>query len=278
MSDFSLSYEGLTLTPENGYIVTLAQGLDGLPVRSSKSTLPNTDGGNIWATLYEMRLIDINVTIKGTSVADFFEKRRALNQAFTRNEGGTLSITMWDGTTRQITAHVMRGPQIMNVPGEVTFTKARIELECPDPFFESTTTDSYSTGLPVEGGFAIPFAIPLSISGSTGGNFVIANDGDVSRYASFTITGSVNTPSVRNATTGKQFRIDRTLSDADIVTVYKNQEGLFVLLNGSTNIRDDFVGDFFKIQAGNNTINFNASVYDADALLEAEFTNAYLST
>lgn len=274
------TFNGLTATTAAGYSIFRAEGLDSPPIRTSQANLTDRDGGNIWSQRYGMRTIVLEGVITGTSVNDYFAKKRALINTWsllTNQSLGDLDITMWDNTQRTIEAKVVGGVQVIERTGRATFNNFRVSFRAPNPFFKDINSVIQTTALPILGGAPVAFPIPRPIGPATGGSIAISNTGDVNSFASFKISGDVTDATILNSTTGQSFRINGNIGAGDYVRVFRNQEGLFVLKNDVTNVFSTFTGTFFEIVQGVNVIKFSSTASGAGALLESTFTNAYKS-
>jgi len=285
MTDFSVTYNSLTITlgnlTTNGIEIDRISGIDGLGIRVSENVLTGQDGGIIWNRLYDMR----NIVFEGWLVtADdtldgYWDAKRALVTAFSITENTDLSITRWSetSTTRVITAKIIESPMIVENPGEVDHCRWRVELKCDDPMFGDETATDYSMALATGGGSPVAFSVPTPVGALSGGVVTINNEGDVTAYPELIkIEGLVVNPTITNATTGESFQISTTITAGNYVSIYQNQQGFFVLLNGSTSQYQYFSGDFFKLATGNNTIRFTASS-GTSALATITWRNKYLS-
>lgn len=88
-------------------------------------------------------------------------------------------------------------------------------------------------------------------------NGTIVNAGNEITEPIFTINGPGTTFTITNTITGESFVISETLIAGQYITVDMNN--CTVLLNDIVNIYDKFLGDFFSLAPGNNTLTFAAS-------------------
>jgi len=268
MTDFSVTYNSLTITlgnlTTNGIEIDRISGIDGLGIRVSENVLTGQDGGIIWNRLYDMR----NIVFEGWLVtADdtldgYWNAKRTLVNAFSITENTDLSITRWSetSTTRVITAKIIESPMIVENPGEVDHCRWRVELKCDDPMFGDETATDYSMALATGGGSPVAFSVPTPVGALSGGVVTINNEGDVTAYPELIkIDGLVVNPTITNSTTGKSFQIGTTITSGNYVQIYRNQQGEFILYNGSANYYEYFTGDIFKLAKGTNTLRFTAS-------------------
>jgi hypothetical protein len=274
----TIEYNGLELgLVDSGYGISEIDGLTAPPISTSEQQKTEGQGSNIFAQKYNSRILQFRVEVMATTVDQYLQYAREFVRKYKINVDDFLTITMWNGDVRKIKAVVTDGPTAKYKPDNVTMNVFKLEMTAENPFFLDNTTKTYQTGLPVKGGFPIPAPVPFPLGAPSGGQFTISNDGDDASFAEFFIYGPVVNPTIRNATTGEEFQILNTIPDGSYVRVFRDQEGVFVYLNGSTNWRRYLIGDLFAIELGNNLIRWNASVFEADAILAANFNDAYLS-
>lgn len=273
-----LQYNGLTIDPTSKYSIYLLEGLDGLDIRTSSDLSTVNDGGFVWLQKYGMRQIAFEGTVSGTDSSDYFIVKRALLSAFSLNTSNILTVRLWDGTERNIVAYVVQQPQTKFEVGRTMFTRFRIELLCPDPFFSDVNIISINFLPPVISGFSVPLiSIPFSLGTVSGGTGVIINAGDIPNYASFRITGACENPIVTNTTTGESFQLFITLLSGEYIDIFREKNNFYITKNGGGNFVSSFAGTFFLLQKGSNTFTFNASTYDSSCSITINFTNKYIS-
>lgn len=274
----TIEYNGLKLGEvDSGYGISQLKGFTAPPISTSEQQKTEAQGSNIYAQKYDSRVMTFKVEVMGVTVQEYLDRAREFIRKYKINIDDFLVVTMWNGDIRKIKAKVTDGPEATYDPDNISMNVFKLELTAENPFFLDNSTKQYSTGLPVKGGFPLPAPVPFPLGAPTGGKFTIENNGDENSYAEFRIFGPCVNPTVRNATTGKSFQILATIADGDYVEIYRDQQGVFVYLNGATNYRRFLKGDLFEIVLGNNLIKWNASTYEANALLEAEFSDPFLS-
>lgn len=282
-----IQYNGLTLggTSDN-YLVSNLQGVDGLEIRTSEALKTGGHGGSIYNSLYGMRIIAFNGTIKGTDADDFLEKKANLIQAFSITDNDTLTISFWDtdATTRVIQAKVIQTPMIVYQPGEPNFATYRIELKCGEPFFKDVSDSSYTINLENTNSLGGPLGAsggPVSMAlggGDATNRQVIINSGDIDWYLdSIKFTGEVNTPRLTNLATGEAIYYDSTITTASYINITKGQDGYYATDQNGINVLEDIVGDYPEILKGDNALVFSASVYSAQASCTLVWRNRYLN-
>lgn len=274
----TIEYNGLKLGEvDSGYGISDIDGIDAPPTSTSEQQKTEHHGSNIFAQKWNSRIMTFKVEVMGVTVDDFINYRREFIKKYKIGIDDYLILTMWNGDIRKIKAVVTDGPYAKYRAENVSMNNYKLEMTAENPFFLDNTTKNFTANLPVSGGFPLPAPVPFPLGSSTGGKFTINNEGDVDGYAEFVIYSPAVNPTVRNATTGKEFQIINTIPDGSFVRVYRTQEGTFAYLNDVTNWRRYLKGDLFEIEQGNNLIKFNANTYNADAVLTASFNDPYLS-
>jgi len=158
-------------------------------------------------------------------------------------------------------------------PGHVTTGRIRIELTAPDMNMYGQSTSEQTMTPPIAGGVALPTVLPFAFA-SSGGNYIINNDGNGIVYPTVKIYGPATNVNVRNLTTGEYFSIAIKIESGDYVTV--DLEEQTVLLNGVTNYLHYFSGEFIYLKAGNNIISFSSDENDPNSYAVISWNNAYI--
>lgn len=254
--NLSIEYNGVTLLPENGYTITAVDGLSGLPIRASEEFLANAHGGRVYTTLYGMRTIAIEGVIHGTSVQDYFDKRRALDTAFA--SAGDMTITNWNGDIRVVEVKVIQPPMIREQSGNVTRAEFRVQVRSGDPFLLAEDTTEYRLDVAGVTGTPIPTAVPLAIEGDSN-ILTINNSGDVAYIPEIRIYGNISTPAITNMTTGESYRIDNDVTGTNYVSVSWGNDGITVMLNGVTDWISYLKGEPLELAQGANSLALQGS-------------------
>jgi hypothetical protein len=293
MNNFAMTYGGFDLDYDNGITVNKLSGTTGLDIRTSRSDLVGQDGGNVYLQRYGMRIITVEGIIAGLNSDSYFSRLDAFIEAFDRTDDGReLSITRWDtATTRKIlNTKVLRTPQIVQQTGRVTFGTFQLQLISEDPFFSGESTLSTTIFLAQvagydlgpggdfdfdDGGLVDGFDIEFLNSDTKSAT----NSGNAITYPTITIDagGGITNPTLTNLDNSSAFTINRTLVMGDTVVVSRDNQGVSVVLNGSTNIFADFSGTLFPLEPGGNTLRFSAAGFDATANILVEWEDRFLS-
>lgn len=275
----TIVYNGLTITTDSPeYTITKVSGLSGIDNRVSEIDLLSKDGGAVLDRKDSMRTIIIEGIVSGQTPALFFANKSALMSAYNNKATSDLNITLWDGTNRKISAKVVQEPQPEYIGGFTTRARFQIMLRADIPYWLNTTTQSVTLYLEQVTGFDLPVDLTFDIlAGGSEDTAVINNTGDVTIYPKVTITAAatLTNPTITNQTTGNSFQINASLVTGDVVVVEWLSTGVSVLLNGTTNYYENFVGDLFKLNLGNNTLRFSASTYDANSTAVVQYNIAY---
>lgn len=197
------------------------------------------------------------VSIEGDLVSsNVFSLRRTLLKAL--RQTGTIKLikfTTYDDLNLQFEAEITK---LLN-PYTHRVHTFLIEAVAPDWRFYSQTLKSFDIMQSViRGGASIPASIPMSIqspmSEETEISNILINDGNEVTDPIITIGGPGTEFLVRNVTTDKEFTLDATLIENDVVVIdVKNRT---VIKNGVTNLYPDITGDFFSLVPGENELRF----------------------
>lgn len=188
------------------------------------------------------------------------------NTAFTATQVRELYEQVF--TTKQLTGYIgaLEGPKDDNGTW-----LTHLQLITEKPFAENETAIVYdSDALDTEGGgFVIPFEIPFTFTGSSGGSVTITNTGDFYMFPVFRLYGPLSSPQLVNVTTGKRLAWTGSIADGDYWEV-----DLFdktVLLNGVERILslDIEQSDWFACGVGDTEIQLSGTGSTSSTLLQA---------
>jgi len=276
----NFNYNGLDIQAENDRIPQMAEGLNGIPVRSATSPVSYGDGINVWAQAFDGRVITVQGQLKGLTGADYRQNMATVLQALEPGTARDLTITLWDGTVKQISAYVLQQPLTTEMYGRINFNDFTVQFICPNPFYLSTSENTETIGLAEVTGFDFPFEFPFDF-GRNGSNLVTAtNAGNKRAIPTYTIDmgAGITSPVINNQTTGYYFQLNRTFSSGDQVIVSFSGKKVSAILNGNQNIFADFVSnapEYVFLESGDNVISFSAAAYDATALTTIAWRDTY---
>lgn len=188
----------------------------------------------------------------------------------------TIRFETCDGLELQAEVEVTK----LLMPYQTGRVKYMIQAVAPDSrFYSQELVDLNISQTSIRGGASIPFptipvAIPQSDLTDEELNAIVTNDGSEETEPILTIYGPGTGFTVTNVTTGEEFVLSSTLIEGDYVTI-DSRNGT-VILNGTTNIYDEFSGDFIRLAPGDNQFNFVvASDLDTTTLLNVQYRHAY---
>lgn len=274
---YTINYNGFTLENDDNHTINKLEGISRVETRVSSDPLTGGPGGNIWNRQPDMRTIVVGGYVFADDFPTYYAKRNELLSAFSLAAGGAiLTITRPDGTSKTAVAKVIDIPVMPESEGEFAEAYYEFLLKCEDPYFLSSITHTDTCGLAAAGGTPVPSPVASPIGSLAGNTIVIENNGDFAAQATFTLSNSMQTPTVYNQTTLEYFQIAQTLIDGDTVQVYKNNTGEYVLKNG-TSIYSSFSGVIFDIAVGQNIIQLGAATYSATAVLTIVWTERFLT-
>lgn len=263
---FTIEYNGITLGT-GYYTITDPTGIFEIPIKTSQDDLTGGDGGNIWSQVFGMR----DISIEGRIIAneeDVNTLIKNLSIAFSKTSVALpLIVTLSNGGSKSLNAKVIQMPQIGYKVGEERAPMYRILLKCEDPLYSSVESTTYTSGLSVGGGIAIPTPVAMSFSAGTGGSVIVTNNGDESADPEIILLGPLVNPVVRNATLQVQFQLLVSIVENETVTIKKTTQGITVESSLYGNYYPYFSGSLFKIAPEENTIIFSSSNTSSVALM-----------
>lgn len=265
----------------NNFWVDSVEGLDAPDYRINNYDRPGEDGGVISSEFYTTRLITLTGIIKGATPA-IHEANRALfastfaisRDAYNFPVPVRITFVTLAGASYFVDAYAEK-PQMKN--SEILFSRFMLHLRCPKSFlFSSTAISSGAITVPTGGGFILPVILPIISSSSTGGSALITNTGNVTAYPIITLTGSLTTPYIYNATTGVYMQLNYTLAPTDVVVI--DMLNKTIVLNGSTDLlyTKQTGANWWGLLVGNNNISFSTGSSSDTGNAAISFNPPYL--
>lgn len=262
-------------TLESGYIFGNLTGFGFPSLKVDIKERGSTHGADLGVSLYGRRVMGIELEIIGKNTTDYETKRRALELACDITRGlQRIYITTRSGIEVICDAIVTGDFDLPYTKGQMIFSSVRLELTAPYPFFNSKDQKSSLISLWSGGGWGLPFELPLDMS--CGGDVVanVVNDGNTKSYPIITLYGQLEDATLTNETNGDTFSLDYEIADASQVVI--DTFNRTIILNGTTNLRQYFSGDWLSLDPGGNGIKLTATTYGYNALVLLTYRDSYL--
>ena len=262
-------------TLESGYIFGNLTGFGFPSLKVDIKERGSTHGADLGVKLYGRRVMGIELEIIGKNTTDYETKRRALELACDITRGlQRIYITTRSGIEVICDAIVTGDFDLPYTKGQMIFSSVRLELTAPYPFFNSKDQKSSLISLWSGGGWGLPFELPLDMS--CGGDVIanVVNSGNTKSYPVITLYGQLEDATLTNETNGETFSIDYEIADASQVVI--DTFNRTIILNGTTNLRQYFSGDWLSLDPGGNGIKLTATTYGYNALVLLTYRDSYL--
>lgn len=231
-------------------------GLSSAAIRTGDGVYSGMDGGYISSQLYGFRTIVFTGFYLANSCEEADELRRNLVTGLRIRYLFPIYITSFSQKNYFTEGYVT------DIKADIEGRRAgefQITMVCPDPYIydggDGTTSDSawveqpfYKVGA---GGFKIRYTTP--VNWKAGQQYsLITNNGTVPTYPVINLTGTFNSPTVRNLTTGEFVTINRNFTNSTVIIDMKNrvitQNGVTVASYRTTD------STWWALQAGENRI------------------------
>lgn len=266
------------------YILSAVDGLGDVIAINSTQKTSYQDGTTLVNSSLEERFITLQVSMFSPSINDLSSTRQKIGSVFNPKLGeGQLQYVYGDEikVIGAVPDHVPIFPSGReNRVGN--YQTVMITLRCPNPYFRNVADDKTEIAF-WEPQFEFPLEIPSEgiEMGVRSPSLIVnvANDGhvDTGMIIKFRAIGTVVNPSLVNVNTTEYFKINRTLTAGEIITVNTNsgKKRIESNLNGVTsNIFNNIVfgSTFLQLEIGDNLFR-----YDAEQNLEALEVDIYHS-
>lgn len=261
------------------YLDEEIEGIAGLPsIRSSSGQNVGRDGGWISRQLYDARYISFKGRIfDGKTLSEgaltVEEKRRELATILSRKEL-TLRIVTYGGQSFSATVNVM--DTNFPITWELNVVKWKIDLMMPDPLFYDNSEGvlQATIGKVVEGGFEIPFEIPLIISAGSDPT-VVNNSGNETVYPLIVINTEATNPEIINQTNNQYMKVDVVVGAGDELRIDMRRQT--ITFNGLNIYGLKTEGSsFWGVAPGNNTILLETEIVGENTTADLFYQSGYI--
>lgn len=277
----SVYLNGVSLhDPANGYFVgTPFEGLEAPTISSSTYNNAGVDGIRIVTAYQRERRIGLRGLLRASCDATHLEMRRAISALVepTRDANSliqTVPLRIVDENGGDYTLQVIVNGLIM--PRSYTKTSQyQLDLIASEYSISSTTEQNKIIATETVGGFSIPFSIPFSFTGTTGGAETILNAGDATAYPIITLAGPLTNPRITNNTVGRYIQLGMTIDTGSSVVI--NMRDKTIVQGGTTNRISTMTSDsrWWWLAPGSNTVALTSSVSSESGTATISWRDAY---
>lgn len=253
------------------------EGLAGLPaIRTSQGTNLGANGGWTTKQLYEPRFISFSGRIFGRTVAEVEDRRREFSTILAKivRNKGTLRIITPAGNVYS-TEVVLIGVD-MPINKVLNLVEWKINLKADDPLlYDNSDGELLATIRKTrQGGFIIPFELPLYISPDEQ-PATVNNSGNETILPNIIISTKATNPKIINRTTNQSMEITATVKDGGKLEI--DMKNKTILLDGM-NIYDlqTAGSNFWGLIAGDNRIELQTDIQDERTEAELRFRSGFI--
>lgn len=253
------------------------EGLAGLPaIRTSQGTNLGANGGWTTKQLYEPRFISFSGRIFGRTVAEVEDRRREFSTILAKivRDKGTLRIITPAGNVYS-TEVVLIGVD-MPINKVLNLVEWKINLKADDPLlYDNSDGELLATIRKTrQGGFIIPFELPLYISPDEQ-PATVNNSGNETILPNIIISTKATNPKIINRTTNQSMEITAVVKDGGKLEI--DMKNKTILLDGM-NIYDlqTAGSNFWGLIAGDNRIELQTDIQDERTEAELRFRSGFI--
>lgn len=253
------------------------EGLAGLPaIRTSQGTNLGANGGWTTKQLYEPRFISFSGRIFGRTVAETEDRRREFSTILAQlvKNKGTLRVITPAGNVYS-TEVALIGAE-MPIEKLLNLVKWKINLKADDPLlYDNSDGELLATIRKTrQGGFIIPFELPLYISPDEQ-PATVNNSGNETILPNIIISTKATNPKIINRTTNQSMEITTVVKDGGKLEI--DMKNKTILLDGM-NIYDlqTAGSNFWGLIAGDNRIELQTDIQDERTEAELRFRSGFI--
>jgi len=257
----------------------LNPGMSGFGIPNTSVRIAQSAGdGGVWRhSKRDIRELDIPVTIFGSDRNEVQEKLRRLAKITQDKTGPTqLIATYSDSKQLKLEMHYVAGGESKwgGDDSGVTWCRWVLSFRAPQPYWVSTSTESFSIRSGNTGRGLLPELSKLKVSSSSSlGIVIVSSSADVEAYPVWTITGPVTDFVASNGT--QSFSIPGAIDSGQ--TIYVNTQTGEVTDNSGANLysRLGTAPKLFPIQPGTTTIEVTGLATDNNTRIVCDYALRY---
>lgn len=253
------------------------EGLAGLPaIRTSQGANLGRNGGWTTKQLYEPRFISFSGRIFGRTVRETEERRREFATILAQlvKNKGTLRVVTPGGQVYS-TEVVLIGVE-MPIEKLLNLVKWKINLKADDPLlYDNSDGELLATIRKTrQGGFTIPFTLPLYISPDEQ-PATINNSGNETILPNIIIHTKATNPKIINRTTNQTMELILTVGAGGRLEI--DMKSRTIILDGMNVYDSQAAGSsFWGLTPGDNSIELQTDEQDEQTEAELRFRSGYI--
>lgn len=267
--------EQLELTHSEAYVITNIDGIDPPEAVINSTRNAGADGSVFNSAYVDNRVITITLAINAPAELNrinlykYFKSKQKV-KLYYKNSTRNVCI---EGYVQNIPINYFEKKQI-----------AQIIIFCPNPFFNESI-DKITNFETVTSLFQFPFEIetPIPFSSiATNAETNVINSGDVETGMIITLraSGTVVNPAIYDVDTGEYFKINKTMTTGDVITINtKDKEKSITLL--SAGVLSNIIGNieygstWLKLRPGDNIMLITATTLPENLISSVSVINQY---
>ena len=223
--DYQFAFNGWLFGAEQGVQLLEAEGLEDMPtLRVQDDNRGWQDGMFTGRDFLNGRSIVLLLQIMNNangSMQTYLSELKA-NLLYQQNGTGTLQFKLPGRPLQRVSARVRRRSLKIDPDYVYGRSTATVELFCPDPriYDDAAVTQVLTPGSSVGRTYnrVYPLVYDIPLSGAS--SYVdFTNDGNVTVFPTFTLSGAMTNPRIVNSTTGQAIALNITMSATDTITV-----------------------------------------------------------
>lgn len=277
---FTSNGKEMVFGKRSAYKIRSVQGLETSDITLTATENAGIDGATVTNRRLGPRHIDI---VGGIPSGDREAYRETLVRFFNPSNEGT-AVIEYCGRKRKV-EYLIENVDFGTLDSVYKIPEFTVSLYCENPMLLSTS--SYGRNIAA---FIPQFVLPFKCTAEKkqimgyqkiSQSVLITNDGDKAVGAEFVVTatrGEVDSPTIRNETTGQYIKVVRTLSMGDILRISTIPRQKEILINGSNAITDmDRMSDLsLSIIPGDNVLEYDAENGMTNMDVRLYYTPEYL--
>jgi len=204
----TLAFNGITATIGGDYHLANIEGLLIGGIEFSAFNIPQSNKAGFVSNFAHSKVISVDIAVRGSNMADFYNKRQALLKAIypATNQSVTFTYTTENNRVYNFQGYLRTAVNEGERSG--SYQTVGFSVYVPSGTLTNGNLNSITlaeTGVPT--GAVLPWTLPVLL-GTVSGSATLANTGNGSATVDIEITGPGEGFTILNQTTGKLFKVD----------------------------------------------------------------------
>lgn len=269
--------ESITLGNARPYYLQMLSGVGEVACSIESQKSPNTDGSKYFKTIIDNREISIEGMIAANTGDEVIEYRRRLQRVVNPKLGECKIQYKHGELIREIDGVAETTPIFPGGKGKKghLYQTYLLRFVCHKPFWLDTFFESKEMSY-LMGGIQFNLHLPTTFA-YRGFRRRCVNEGDVNTPVEIIFKGPAVNPTVSNLTTNEWIKVNRALSENDVLSISTAFGEKSVRINGENAFHYiDLNSTFWQLTPGENVLSYESNNDSTKTRVKVKWKNRYI--